>query len=528
MTTQKHRNILTIIQKLMDPQHAHAHPNRSITDRAVVFCKIVISAPIKYILAFFYLIKMSAEEQKQQKMVRNMFLLAIILCGIYVVVFVINQPVTCPPTCVAANDTVDSAQDTASLPATPADTSFTLGSVVDGVYQGFYTYVPAIQQWIAESMVNTAAAFTQLGARIESYSIVNEPSADIPSEANQALTVTPQIQATQIENTSITINRNDCPSSIYVPALIGEHPPVNMVICVPAGYYTYISSDAATLRIGDNYVQSFTDSGFTAYLIGPVEFVISDVDANSVWMDTRTDTTMYGTTDNKPVNIVYQDDVVCDLASHTQLAGCQVTPTVAALAQSTRIKPTAIVVETPTVPVIQSWQSGTGAMTYAPRAGEICWGQTIGKLVNTRHSYLVQFTADTPDILIRNGACELFGRSFAQIEQDIKRDYTGVSWVVISDYTNASAMPAQVNWNSGPGEHPHSTIAGEICWGTFVGQYRQNNASFIVQFTQDTPNVIIKDGACELYGRTLAQIEQDVKAQYADVTWILIDNYSSN
>jgi hypothetical protein len=89
-------------------------------------------------------------------------------------------------------------------------------------------------------------------------------------------------------------------------------------------------------------------------------------------------------------------------------------------------------------------------------------------------------------------------------------------------------MPNRIFWPSGVGESSHTPQAGEICWGTYVGKYRETGTSFVVAFKSDTETITINNGACELYGRSFEEIFADLKNNYSDIKWTPIDNYANN
>ena len=313
----------------------------------------------------------------------------------------------------------------------------------------------------------------------------------------------------------------DCSPSAFVAPLGSQYPPIDTLICIPAGQFSYISSDPARLIIPSiGFNQAYATGGFTVYLIGPVEFQLSDVQATKAWMDTRqvANFTRFADDTIKPVSIIYHNMNVCDIAIHTD-AGCPVEPV---------IPPTIA----PTIPAVKqtiTWQTGPDlSVKHNIRAGEICWGQKIGKFVNELHSYLVLFPNDITDMVITNGACEYNGRSFDAIVTAIKTDYSNINWVVVDNYDTAPAMPNRVFWTAGVGEKAHTPQAGEICWGTYVGKYRESGTSFVVAFQSDTETITINNGACELYGRSFTEIFADLKNNYPDINWTPIDNYANN
>jgi len=123
------------------------------------------------------------------------------------------------------------------------------------------------------------------------------------------------------------------------------------------------------------------------------------------------------------------------------------------LSQPTAVPPTRIpaptVPATATVPAVAVWQSGDASTSHAPRAGEICWGAEIGKLERRDASYVVYFAQDTAEIVITNGACEVYGRSLTVIATQLQSEYPQVSWQVVADYASTPARPPTVVWQSG-------------------------------------------------------------------------------
>lgn len=111
---------------------------------------------------------------------------------------------------------------------------------------------------------------------------------------------------------------NICSAPEYQAPSTGVHPPMDQRICVPPGYFTWISSDpAVTLSIPDiNYTATFAERS-SMFLIGPVIFQLTGVDTSKVWMETRTDTMKFGTTDGATTNIIYHAGTVCPITAFT-------------------------------------------------------------------------------------------------------------------------------------------------------------------------------------------------------------------
>jgi hypothetical protein len=126
-----------------------------------------------------------------------------------------------------------------------------------------------------------------------------------------------ETQSVVIEQTSIPA---DCLSTEFVAPIMGDHPPIDTVICVPSGSYTWISSDPAQFSISSiGYNQTF-NVGYTFFLFGPVKFTVSGVQSKYIWMDTRNDVSLFGHLDEKSLNLIYQDGKVCDLALYAGTA----------------------------------------------------------------------------------------------------------------------------------------------------------------------------------------------------------------
>lgn len=215
-----------------------------------------------------------------------------------------------------------------------------------------------------------------------------------------------------------------------------------------------------------------------------------------------------------------QHDVVSDTAT-----AHSVPPTPQRRTMTTQIVPVATAT---TIPRPIMWYSGMTSQPYAPHAGEICWGAKVGKFVNGMHSYIAYFPTNSAEIVITNGACERQGRSFDQIVQALTSEMNDIHWVTVRDYNTAAAMPDTVWWESGVGQEAvYAPHAGEICWGQYVGKYRQTDVSFIVAFKTESEPITIFNGKCELYGRTLDNIAQDLRnaPELVDVQWVVIDDY---
>jgi len=177
------------------------------------------------------------------------------------------------------------------------------------------------------------------------------------------------------------------------------------------------------------------------------------------------------------------------------------------------------------VPAVIVWQSGDTSKSHAPRSVEVCWGAQVGKLERRDVSYVVYFAQDTADIVITNGACEAYGRSLNAIATQLQSEYTQISWQVVSDYANTPARPPTVVWQSGAQEELYVPQAGETCWGTYVGRYRDAGVSYVVFFARDNGAVAIFNGACERYGRSFADIVQVLQADYPAIRWVVVDAY---
>jgi len=199
------------------------------------------------------------------------------------------------------------------------------------------------------------------------------------------------------------------------------------------------------------------------------------------------------------------------------------------LSQPTAVPPTRIpaptVPATATVPAVAVWQSGDASTSHAPRAGEICWGAQIGKLERRDASYVVYYAQDTAEIVITNGACEVYGRSLTVIATQLQSEYPQVSWQVVADYASTPARPPTVVWQSGAQEQWYDPQVRESCWGTYVGRYRDVGTSYVVLFAQDSGPVAIFNGACERYGRSFADIVQVLQADYPAIRWVVVDAY---
>lgn len=148
----------------------------------------------------------------------------------------------------------------------------------------------------------------------ESPTAINLPTftATIPPLVNPTNTQSASVEQTQIPS--------DCLSTEYVTPITGAHPPIDTIICVPSGAYTWISSDPAQFNIPSiNYNQTF-NVGYTFFLFGPVKFTVSSVQSKYIWIDTRNNVSMFGQLDEKALNLIYQDGKVCDLTSYAGTA----------------------------------------------------------------------------------------------------------------------------------------------------------------------------------------------------------------
>ena len=213
------------------------------------------------------------------------------------------------------------------------------------------------------------------------------------------------------------------------------------------------------------------------------------------------------------------------IQTRTRVAQTSVATRTATVAS--RITPWAI---TPTVQTAVMWTSGEGVTRlHEPRAGEICYGAQVGKLERRDTSYIVYFASDTASIAITSGYCELYGRSLADIVSQVRKDYGQLTWQVVSDYASAAPRPQPVRWESGPREQSYSPQAGEICWGEYVGRYRQPGTSYVVYFAENSAPITIFHGACERHDRSFSEIVRWVTTEaYPQLRWQVIAPYVSN
>jgi len=228
-----------------------------------------------------------------------------------------------------------------TLKDTPLPTIFVIGGFIF-IFLGIATIKkPIVIDVQPQSNRRLAIIFGFIFVITGLYSLMQSPS----QQAENTSTETPTMPVNNISETPTTLTQNispeintpiptatqsiiieqtaipsDCFSTEYVAPITGVHPPIDTVICVPSGAYTWISSDPAQFSIPSiSYNQTF-NVGYTFFLFGPVKFTVSGVQSKYIWMDTRNDVSMFGHLDEKSLNLIYQDSKVCDLALYAGTA----------------------------------------------------------------------------------------------------------------------------------------------------------------------------------------------------------------